>query len=389
MAEYDIWGNDSAQGDGDALRKMPLSFEHNRLKAKRMTLGDYEVVAAYDKPKFEYHSLRREVGVMDVSYLTFVRASGSERREVLHKQLTANFESFQEGQLRRAFLLNDAGGFLADVEVVALGEFDLMVAPPTLPADRLISAMNRNLLMEDVSFEDTADTVTALAIVGENKGWLARALGLDFGRGEERTIRPARVGGQSVHLFRSDYFGSAPIILCRGAGASTVWQTLVAAVRELDGLPVGHEAFDAWRIEHGVLWYGPDLGTDSTPLDADLARCVDFAKDVSFPGREALLKVRQNADPPQRFCGLILDVQRPPEGTIPLRFSEGLPAGTLKSVGFSRQRNKYVGVGLIKWRDPLPWSPLIMMMPDGSTADASVVPLPFPEELGIEEEAEF
>jgi aminomethyltransferase len=380
MERFSLWGNSSD------LRRLPLSFEHHLAKAKRMAYGDWEIVASYEKAKTEHRALTREVGVMDLSFFTFVRVSGSDRLESLNRQVSTDIMNLKEGDGRRALLLNDQGGIIADIEVVMMHEALLLITVPTMPADRLIAILSRNLLTEDVEFEDASEHLVALTILGENKGWLARALGVEAPGVDGASMKSSMIGDMSVNILRSEMLGKALMILTKEKFASGVWKAMVAGARELGGCAVGWEAFTAWRIERGMLWHGLDFDEDVIPQDAGLEHAVTRGK-TGYAGADEML--RHVGKPSERtYIGLIIDAAEAPPKDAPVHFPEGMAAGSLKSVGFSYSQNKYVGLAVIKKRDPLPYSPMIIHLPDLSL-EAKAVTLPFPIDLFESEDDTF
>lgn len=372
MEKFSLWGNSSD------LRRLPLSFEHHLAKAKRMPLVDWEIVASYDKPKSEFRVLTKEVAVMDLSFFTFVRVTGSERVESLNKLLTREISDMGEGDGRRALLLNDAGGIVADVEVIMMKEALLLVALPTMPPDRLITSISRHLLSEDVDFADASEHLVAMALLGENRGWLARALGVEAPGIAGTAMKSSMMGDSSVNIFRSELLGKCLMLLTKEKFATPVWKTIVAGAKELGGLPVGWEAFTAWRIEQGLLWHQADYDADVLPHEAGLEHAISEEKE-DYPGYEAVRRYFGKT-PTRDFIGLVLDAKDPPPKDAAVHFPEGMPAGLLKSVGFSYSHNKWIATAIIKRREPLPYSPMLIKYGD-SGCEGRAVPLPFPQEF--------
>lgn len=339
-----------------------------------MTLVDWEIIAGYANPKAEYKALHSDVAVMDVSYLSVVLLTGPERLAVLHKVTTANFDSLADGEGRRTLMLDDQGKLLIDVEVYCMGETLLILAPPTQPADRIISRINRALYFEDVTLRDGGEHVAIFALFGNNMGWLARNIGVDMPK--MLSMRRSRVGSVSANVVRSQFLDGAIVAMVREDKAGETWRTLVEAVRALGGLPVGFEAFDTWRVERGITWFGLDYDNTSTPVELGLLPSIDLDKPGKFPGFDAVQKELRDRPLGRVMVGLILDAREAPPPGAPIRAQDGRVVGQLLSVTFSRALNKLAGIALVKNTLSMVNTSLLVVGPDGN-CEASVAKLPF------------
>lgn len=381
MDEFRIWSGDGLQ------RRLHLSYEHHMLKAERMRLGDWEIVAHYGKAKNEDRAIHEDVALMDVSWLTLLQATGPDRASALDHLLTSRVLDMREGQQRRALALDGEGKVRADMEVIALAERSLLVAPPTLPADRLAAALNRELLSEDVTFTDVGDRFAAFAVMGENSGWLLRQLEVPA-IGVMGGIHSARVAGHPAMVFRCSFLGHAVVIMVREEIAGTVWRTLLEAVRGLSGVPVGFEAFNSWRIENGVPWFLWDLTEEVSPYEVGLGHAIAFEDHDYFIGRERARWLAMEEGTTRMLCGLMIDGEDLPPRGASIRYGDGMQAGRMLSSAFSRFLNKNIGLALIKAGSSRTRSQLLVEWDDRS-ADAHVVALPFPSARSAEGDHRF
>lgn len=366
------------RGGEGTQRTLPLSFEHHVLKAKRMRVGDWQAVQHYARPKLEYRAITRDAGILDVTWLSFTRIAGADARRVLERYFTCPVAKLREGESVRGFLLDERASIQADVEFFAMEDSILAVSPPALPPDRLIRLLTRDLLTEEVIAEDVSGDLCAIAVLGHHAPWVYRAVPLRTPAPATGGMLKGEVAHHGVNVFHCRTLGGIDVVLCRENVASAVWQALLNAAKNFDGMAVGWDAWNAWRIESGIPVFGIDFGPGTNPRDAGLERFVDMTKESPFPGRREMARILENPTPDRRFCGLILDTQDEPTVPAPMRFPGGLTAGAMTSYGFSRRLNKYIALGLIKYQDPLPMSPMIVHRTEDSSYDAQAVILPFP-----------
>lgn len=365
-----------------AQRKLPLSYEHQMLRAERQPLGEWEAISHYERPRSEYRALFGEVGLLDVSWLSFIKVTGPDRFEILQRLCTADMNDFEtKGGTRRTLFLDDAGHVICDLEASPMGDALLLVGPPHVPPDRVMNALQRKLLLEDVDLQDITGEMAAAALLGPNANWVLREFNIAPPSAARGGMLRTEIDDVPVHVFRSSYIGNAAIISWQVGASNPVWKRILSSVMRFDGLPVGFEAFNPYRMERGLLWLGYDFPVGQlSPEEAGLEYLVNAGKkNASFPGLTACVQRTELWNPPRRLCGLILDCGRPPKTPRPMRFHDGVPAGEVINVATSYRLNKVVGTGIIKYSDPLPVKPLVIEDPESTwQPEAQAVRFPFP-----------
>src|SRR5262249_26850477 len=120
----------------------------------------------------------------------------------------------------------------------------------------------------------------------------------------------ANINGSPGVVSRTGYTGEDGCELVVPAEvAEALWEKLFAAAEPLGGAAAGLGCRDTLRLEAGMPLYGHELNEDIDPFQAGL----DFAVNLegrTFPGRDRLLKRRNDANLPHRV-GLELSGKRP------------------------------------------------------------------------------
>jgi len=116
---------------------------------------------------------------------------------------------------------------------------------------------------------------------------------LRYSKGAQvRLLHPAarRQGGI---ISRTGYTGEDGFELSVGAGiARDVWEALFEIGKPLGVVPTGIGARDTLRLEAGMPLYGHELTEETDPFEAGLGYAC-YLEGVDFPGRDALLRLRQ------------------------------------------------------------------------------------------------
>ena len=98
------------------------------------------------------------------------------------------------------------------------------------------------------------------------------------------------------------------------------------------------------RLEVGYSLYGHELSETITPLEAGLARFVDFTKE--FIGKDALLK-QQKEGPRRTIAGFVSETRRAPRQDNKIYTAVGEAIGIVTSGSFSPHCQRGIGLGFV------------------------------------------
>jgi folate-binding protein YgfZ len=151
---------------------------------------------------------------------------------------------------------------------------------------------------------------------------------------------------------------------------------LAAAVRADGGALIAEDAFEALRIEAGVLRQVPDL-QQVLPLEAGLApEAVSLAKGC-YPGQEVLMRQHSQGRPRWRLCGLLLDGDVVPTPGASLE-QAGKAVGWISSPAWSPTLGRVIALAYLRpeLADP---GRTLELAAEGQPRRCGVSPLPFIE----------
>jgi aminomethyltransferase len=166
-----------------------------------------------------------------------------------------------------------------------------------------------------------------------------------------RILHPAarRQGGI---ISRTGYTGEDGFEFSIGAGiAQDVWEALLEIGKPLGVVPTGIAARDTLRLEAGMPLYGHELSEEIDPFQAGLGFAC-YLEGVEFPGRDALLRIREQ--PPRAVrVGLKLASRRVArQGCAVLGAGES--AGWVTSGTFSPTLQESIAMAYVRpeWASP-------------------------------------
>ena len=323
-----------------ALRT-PLYAWHEAAGARLIEFGGWEMPLQYTGIVEEHLTVRRTVGLFDVSHMGKLLVRGPSTHGFLDG-LSANDVPTTSGQARYTQLLREDGTIIDDIIVTCLSPTEFFVVcnagpRPTVlawfadhrPHDVQVDDLTlshlciavqgprapellQRLTSTDLSnihpfwgavldASPTGDRAPGTATPPETKGWGWPAE--DPLMAACSPLAPTTVSGAPRFLAtRTGYTGELGFELFPPeAPGRRLWEALVNRGQDLDVKPIGLGARDTLRLEKGYLLSGQDFTGTQSPLEANSAWIVKW--DRSFLGREVLQAQKARGDYP-RLVGL-------------------------------------------------------------------------------------
>jgi folate-binding protein YgfZ len=296
----------------------------------------------------EYWWLRKSVGLVDKNYRAYLEFTGPDRVRYVNAVLTNDIKGLKENHGVVSLFLNPQGHIQAEIETYALGE-KLFCVSYAMIRERLVAAMDKYIIMDDVTLTDRTDAYAALALEGPKAaGVAAAASGVDLNALDELEMREAQVGEVPCRVSKRSPGGVAggEFLVERGR-AEELWKVLVAAVRKEGGGPVGYCAVNTVRLERGTPWFGYDFGERQIPHEAGLQEShISYTKGC-YTGQEIVERVRSRGHVNRVRVSLKFDGTAEPAANAVL-LADGKEAGFVTRTGFSPGVNSWIGMGYVR-----------------------------------------
>jgi aminomethyltransferase len=285
-------------------RRTPLFDLHQKLGAKIVDFGGWDMPLQYGSQIAEHHAVRGGAGVFDVSHMCVADLEGARVRQFLQKLLANDVGKLERpGKALYGCMLNEAGGVIDDLIVYFLdaSHFRAVVNAGTRDSD--LAWMRRHAQEFDVDIVERTD-LAMLAVQGPQArdkvsllvpGGPASALALEPFCGRQ-------IDGWFVA--RTGYTGEDGFeIMLPAAAAERVWQALNSAGVTSCGLG----ARDTLRLEAGMNLYGSDMDESTHPFESGLGWTIAVEpRERDFIGREALEAIRVKGSQ-RKLVGLLLE----------------------------------------------------------------------------------
>lgn len=307
----------SKKMDGNNLLRTPLYEEHLRLNARMIPFDGFDMPVQYSGIIEEHMTVRKKVGIFDVSHMGEIEVSGPDTLPFLDYLVTNQVSDMKDGSIKYSPICYPHGGQVDDIFVYKINNnFVLLVvnaSPNYSEKDELwIKEQCKNF---EVKIDNKSTEYGEVAIQGP----LSEELLGPFFEGriplanlERFKFISGNLFGKNVLISRTGYTGEDgfEIYTPLGSDIIQIWQNALSEGEKYDIKPCGLGARDTTRFEVGYWLYGNDIGEDVNPLESGQGWTVKFNKG-DFIGKEALLKIRQ-AGITRKLVGLFV-----PHGGIP------------------------------------------------------------------------
>lgn len=312
--------------------RTPLFSEHQRLGARMVPFGGWDMPLHYGSQIEEHHAVRRTAGMFDVSHMRPVDIEGPDALAFLRYLLANDADKLvTPGKALYSCMLNPRGGVVDDLILYfrESGRYRAVVNAGT--AEKDLEWMQLRCEGRRVRIS-RRDDLAMIAIQGPDARERAAPSLPDGLREAAMRIAPFSAAEDS-HWFvgRTGYTGEDGFeVILPADDALGLWRGLAASgVR-----PCGLGARDTLRLEAGLNLYGQDMDEDTSPLESGLSWTVAWdPQGREFVGREALAARRDQAAR-QELVGLLLTgrgILRPHQEVR----ADGRVVGEVTSGGYS------------------------------------------------------
>ena len=264
----------------------------------------------------EHLAMREHCGIVDLSAFAIFDVIGPGALSAVQSLAVAQLD-VRPGRVVYTSLLNDAGGFVADLTIMRLGpeRFRVVTGGATGMMDL---KWFTDHLPADAAVADLTSAWTTIGLWGPMSRDVLAAVTPDdvshpgFGFA---TCREIEVGGASVLASRISYVGELGwelhVPMEQGA---RVWDTLWTAGQPRGLVPVGIGVYGTTgRLEKGYRAYGAELEASYNLVEAGMTRPRVKAHD--FIGKAAYLAQR-DTPPCAVLCTLTVDDHRSADGLL-------------------------------------------------------------------------
>ncbi|MAN58618.1 MAG: glycine cleavage system protein T [Flavobacteriaceae bacterium] len=357
------------------MKNTALSHIHEQLGAKMVPFAGYNMPVSYEGVNEEHKTVRKAVGVFDVSHMGEFLITGPNALELIQKVCSNDASKLADGQAQYSCLPNENGGIVDDLIVYRLeAEKWLLVVNASNIEKDWNWITQQNAMGADM--KNLSDDYSLLAIQGPKAVEAMQSLtSVDLSEIKFYTFEVADFAGiEHVIISATGYTGSGGFeIYCKNNEAEQVWNKVMEAGADFGIKPIGLAARDTLRLEMGYCLYGNDIDETTSPIEAGLGWITKFTK--NFINSENLKKEKE-AGPKRKLVGFELNERGIPRQGYDIVDNNGTAIGHVTSGTMAPSLEKGIGLGYVTTENSQPGTTINIQIRK-KAIPATVVKLPF------------
>ena len=328
------------------MKTTALQSTHEALGAKMVPFAGYLMPVQYEGVNAEHESVRKGVGVFDVSHMGEFLIEGPNALALIQSISSNDASKLTVGKAQYSCFPNDQGGIVDDLIIYKIKEhtYLLVVNASNIQKDWdwIDSKNTMGAEMKNIS-----DAYSLLAVQGPKAIEAMQSLSsVDLASIPFYNFVVADFAGlEHVIISATGYTGSGGFeIYCKNSEVKQVWDAIFVAGARFDIKPIGLAARDTLRLEMGYCLYGNDIDDHTSPIEAGLGWITKFSK--PFTNSEAL-QIEKQEGSKRRLVGFELLERGIPRKDYTIEDINGNKIGTVTSGTMAPSLGKGIGMGYV------------------------------------------
>ena len=329
------------------MKNTALTQIHETLGAKIVPFAGYNMPVSYEGINIEHETVRKGVGVFDVSHMGEFLIEGKNALTLIQKVTSNDASKLEIGDAQYSCFPNEKGGIVDDLICYKIKDetYLLVVNASNIEKDwNWISKYNETIGAE---IRNLSDAYSLLAIQGPKAIEAMQSLtSVDLSAIKfYKFVVGDFAGIEHVIISATGYTGSGGFeIYCKNDEALQVWNKVFEAGADFGIKPIGLAARDTLRLEMGYCLYGNDINDSTSPIEAGLGWITKFTKDFV---NSDYLKSQKETGVTRKLIAFELDERGIPRQDYLIVDGDGNEIGIVTSGTMSPSLKKGIGLGYV------------------------------------------
>ena len=296
--------------------KSPLYKLQKELGARFTEFAGFEMPIQYTSVKDEHLTVRRTVGLFDVSHMSNVWIAGKDAEKLISLTTVEDASRIGDKMSQYTAILREDGTVIDDTIFMHLGN-KYMIIPNAGMAETVAKWLNEKA--EEYSICATAENVSKdyviLAIQGpKSRDTLQKLTDVDLKTVGFFGCQYIDIADINCIISHTGYTGELgfELQITPTSLAENVFRKILEAGKEFGIKTIGLGARDTLRMEKYFILAGNEFKGGRTPLEATMSWTINW--DHDFIGKKALLKQKEKGDYERLTCLKCIDKGIPRHG---------------------------------------------------------------------------
>lgn len=264
-------------------------FIQNKLPNSKILNGTFDFYSSFEDEK---NTIKNGVGLRITENPTYIRLTGKDTIDFLHRISTNRIKEIQENQKVNTLFLNEKGKFIARSTFVNYNNENYLISDPD--ADhRLFNWINKYIIMEEIKTENIQDKFSLFEFIGpQTFSFLTLLIGDELSKVNEIDFKRFDVDGFTFYLFYTKENNEKNIykILIEKSKTIEFYQYLDSIKSVFDLNLIGEIAYDYFRIKNLIPKFPNEINSESNPHEVNLIHEIDFKKGC-YIGQEVIARL--------------------------------------------------------------------------------------------------
>ncbi len=286
------------------VKRSPLYELQKKLGARFIEFAGFEMPIQYSSIKDEHLTVRKSVGLFDVSHMSNVWITGEEAEELISLTTVEDAFGVDDKKSQYTAILRKDGTVIDDTIFMHLGDKYMMI--PNAGMDEIVTDwLNKKAEEHKVcaKAENVSKDYVILAVQGpKSRETLQKLTDVDLKNVGFFGCQYINLGDVDCIISHTGYTGELgfELQIAPSKKAEDVFNKILEAGNELGIKPIGLGARDTLRLEKCFILAGNEFEGGRTPLEATMSWTINW--DHDFVGKEALLKQKEKGDYERLTC---------------------------------------------------------------------------------------
>jgi aminomethyltransferase len=331
------------------MKTTAFTHLHEGIGAKMVPFAGYNMPVQYEGLVAEHLTVRKSIGVFDVSHMGEFWVKGPKAFELVQRITSNDVAALYDGKVQYSCFPNGKGGIVDDLLVYQFGKEDYLLVVNAANIDKDWAWVNEQNI-HGAELINASDETAQLAVQGPLAlKAMQKLTGESVEDMEYYTFKVLELAGVKDVLFSTTgYTGSGGCeIYMKNEDAEKIWNAVFEAGEEFGIKPIGLGARDTLRLEMGFCLYGNDITDSTAPIEAGLGWITKFVDGNDFIDREYNAKLKEEGVT-RRLRGFEMIDRGIPRQHYEICDADGNTIGEVTSGTQAPALGKAIGMGYIK-----------------------------------------
>lgn len=342
------------------------------------SINGYKVINSYTSIKEELESLYNGVALRNISHQGVIELKGEDALDLIHRIGTNDVKNLPKEGVKKTIFTSEKGRIIGLTTVMNFENYQLLVCDRASKL-KVMSWIKKYVISDDVEVNDANTKYNLLELSGpQAESFSTLICGNvvnDMQQNSFKIIHAENIlffiiklpgeRGKNKFWFLADFENSKRLILYLKENKGVFNFNLI-----------GEEAFNIYRIEHGLPAALNELNDEYNPLESGLNDYIDFNKGC-YIGQEVIARLQNYNKVQRKLVGLKFSDSLEFDNIYPVVENNGEEVGRITSYTLSHKLNSPIGLAYIRNSHSSPGTGLTLKLSDKKVIKSEVHSLPF------------